>query len=460
MLYQIPIGVEGGAWPYRYQKITGPSWLNIVHENLTFNAGTGTYSPEFGYGVLSGTAPATPGGPDTVTVRVTDMLGNTADVTFGVTVATTNFVHVDQTNGSDISGDGSLANPFQTVYHVNITAPATNKIVVVHGSTYTMPAHSVVAGDGWWQIKGSVNTPSAYISSAGQMIDVDCSNARRAVDLGSKADAFVSGFNFINCGLNDPPPNVRIIHAANTHVDRSVFWNLRCANQWGGTSGTDNPGFIILFRPGVNGHNYVYIADCVASDFVGGPNGNDFYTAYNVRHGLIERNTMTRFDGTGGGSDVIHLKGTHRMATVRANLLNSPIVNPRSGIGWASGGDVDGCEWDFDICYNRIGHDAGRGAISCNNNLENFACVTSWNAHIYRNSLRGSLRNLDGSSLLVPEAYATSNVCKTMPDVWTADTDNVVTGTTDPFDANMNLTGSYRTSYLGIAGAEITAIPS
>jgi hypothetical protein len=449
MLYQIPIGVTGGAWPYRYEKTTGPAWLDIIHENLTFNAGTGTYSPEFGYGVLSGTAPASPSGPDTVTVRVTDMLGSFVDVTFSVTVATTNFVHIDQTNGSDITGNGSLANPFQTVHHVNITAPAVDKIVVVHGSSYTMPAHSVVGTDGWWYLQ--TGTPSAYISSAGQTIDVDCSNTRRAINPGGKTDVFASGFNFINCGLNDPPPNVRVVHATSP-VTRSTWWNLHCTSPVGGTVMTDNPGFFVLFHPGGAGHQYPYFVDCTATDLPDASNGSDMYICFSMRNVLFERNTTTR----GLGVNVVHLKDSTQRGTFRAiTLIDCVPSQTNIGVGFQDTTPT----YDIEVCYCSINTDAGRGAIGANNNFHDHAWLPQANVHFYRNSVKGSIENGLGT-LGYPELYVRSNAYMAKAGVFTADEDNLFTAGVNPFDANMRLTGAYRTTYLGLAGAEITAIPS
>lgn len=148
--YNIRAVVIGGSYPYAFSLSGAPS-------GMTINASTGEIT------WANPTADATP------TITVTDSEGTQRSASWTITVSTSGFLFYS-TTGSDSTGTGTLANPYQTLGHArNNTA---NSIVYFRSGTYSManfPSISLVAsvgsgnwGCGWGPGRGSSLQLLAY----------------------------------------------------------------------------------------------------------------------------------------------------------------------------------------------------------------------------------------------------------------------------------------------------------
>ena len=182
--YRIPVSIQGGAYPFYYEILSGPSWLTI---------GGTVYEDD--YGVLHGVAPATPQASETVVLRVTDQELTKVDIEFPLTVTTDGFIFVDvnaktsgdgtigsplklfsELHGGYYPGSGSLGNPATTAY--------SGKRVYLRGGVHQVadiPTPTISWADG---------RPQVILGYPGESVDLNFTNGK----LNSiRADFFFGG---------------------------------------------------------------------------------------------------------------------------------------------------------------------------------------------------------------------------------------------------------------------------
>lgn len=119
--YETRVAAKGGIYPYRFALRTAPTGMAI----------------DVRRGVVTWAAPATSTGPHNVAVDITDAAGAQTSTTWTVEVTTRGFYFVSA-NGSDVTGDGSRANPWATPGWANNPTHnhAPTDIVYVTAGTY------------------------------------------------------------------------------------------------------------------------------------------------------------------------------------------------------------------------------------------------------------------------------------------------------------------------------------
>jgi hypothetical protein len=448
--YEVPIGVHRGAWPYKYELLDdgGATWLDIEAETLAFNAGTGVWEVGDGYGWLSGTAPAS-GGPWDVVVRVTDQEGSTLDLSWTITLDATRFGFVDPASGSDSTGDGSAGNPFASPKGLRNSGDFDDKIAVLV-SAYTMD-WAELGVEARCDVGRVVGDPIAWIApDRTNKVVIDASTANRFANVDA-SDAFYCGFRINDCARSAAslPANVRVMQMT-TAVDRCVFANLHFDNPDPGSSATDNVGCLFFpeeGNPGGSAHNDNFITRCRldrAERFSGTSTQGVFLVdAYsNVRY-LWEFNVA---DVDSDSKELIWPKGQNAEGTIRHNWTRLIIFNGHQA-----------ASENNEICYNRCYGDGESLYFNSGNTPGYNGDENNW---VYRNNVVDDIRNRPGGDGGVPEMHAVANVVKGVmnPGTGSFATDErnlVLDGAANPFDANLNLTGSYRTTYLGLRGAEV-----
>lgn len=371
MLYEIPIGVGGGAWPYMYEVISGPAWLSV-----------GRFYGDSQYGILHGTPNATGSYP--VTVRVTGADGvNYVDVQFTVQSDVTNPVTVDAqfifvqagyagTKVGTITqplaefGDWYGASQSNSTYH--------NKIIVWRGGEYssvTVPAEN----SGNLRLVSSTKTPS-LIGFPGEEPVFDMSLSKFLDDTAGINDLYVTGITWKNARNN----------VANAHYfwitddsNRATFWKNKFTDMQYGTTGDDNTGPIFVGTTAAV-KNYYLIQDNLCENVLNGGVNGTYFTLFRVSNYLIHNNTAVNCT-TGTG---INAKGTVANGTIRANQLWDNVTGIQIGIGY--GQECLEIPHDHEICWNNA---------KCPGNViqfinSNYYAGQTYNTYLYRNTLQGA----------------------------------------------------------------------
>jgi len=440
--YEIPIGVQGGAWPFKYEILNGPSGATI-----------GQYYGDPDYGVLKWTPTNGDSGTKTFTVRVTDQELNTVDLTWTTTIDANQFVFVDANAAS--TGPGTIASPLKTFadwYKGDVDATdATyhNKIVVFRGGNYT--AVGSAANDGNVRLESAYKTPS-FIGYPDETASIDFTTAMVFSADSGMSDTFVA-----NLTLKNARPTV-----ANSHFwwmagtpERVTFWNNVFDTLGNGTNGGDNPCGIFVSDVSAD-KNYFLIKGNTFQNFTNdGPNGS-FVDMYRVYYVVIEENLMQNSTPEYG----LWAKVTKAYVTIRANRME----NVRAGINLWYGDAAPGTPHDHEVCWNKVVIDPAWGT-----NTRTFLVMgdapssinsNHYNTFIYRNTFYGGTSTTQSVG---PDPYNTDGnmIMSNNLSQWrTNEQETIIPNLTGDMnsgiaDSNGLLTGAYRTQYLGMRGAEV-----
>ncbi len=435
--YEIYIGVQFGAWPYRFEKIAGPDWLEIVDETLQWD-GTRFVIPP-GYGVLRGTAPREPRPPETVTVRVFDQAHDRpdpscVDVTFTVQVHSEPFVFVDNESGDDASADGTIGSPYRTVQALKASGEHGRKICIVLGDSYYMDWPAYGTEERFDTLEP--HQPCAYIRDVPGYCRVDGSDSNRFANERG-VDSFYAGFSVEDIQQNTRlQDNVKVFQNWGRQAVRTTIQRVQVKNMWPGHRVNDNPGAIVCMVPQgyhldnpESLHRYNYYVDIVADTLwregdtrAGNPPAA--YRSGGMRN-LIERFTVKN---AGYGGHISNKWGS-RYHEVRACTLTEN--NPRNAhvqIGVSAG--RYGVTKHAVGCWNRANPGSvWFSGVSDDPALEGFAALRNSAADVssqrafHRPLLRGN----------IAAAY-------TRNDHWDGDGRNIrVDSLPEAFDAQMRL---------------------
>jgi len=371
MLYEIPIGVQGGAWPFKYEITSGPSWLSV-----------GQYYGDNQYGVVHGTPGATGSYPVTVRVTGADNV-NYVDVQFTVQSNISNSAIVDAQfvfvqDGYAGTKVGTISQPLATIpdwWGASISDSAYhNKIVVCRGGNYTatMPP---AENNGNMRLQASTKT-CQIIGFPGETVIWDMSTAKIFDDSTASNDLFVSGITFINA-RNDLA-NAHYFWLTGT-TNRATFWKNTFKDMLHGTAGDDNTGPIFIATTATV-KNYILIQDNICENVINGGFNGTYFTVFRASNVLIHNNTaLDCTTGTG-----INAKGTVANVTIRANQLWDNVTGIQLGIGYGS--EAGEIPHDHEICWNNA---------LCPGNVIQFVNSNtytgqSYNTYLYRNTLQGA----------------------------------------------------------------------
>lgn len=273
--YNIRIGVIGGKYPYTYGLVAGPQGMQI----------------DSGRGEISWTPSLE--GETAFSVNVTDSLGQSIQKGFIVNVTHDSFYFVDD-DGDDASGNGSLANPWQTIQHANSNIGDIDSTVIVRQGYYLV--------EEGMEIREIRDSPRRWIAYPGEeaIIDLNSSGSFQV----QLEEVYFQGFEFRNA--YGPMFNVWT-------TDRSVwrdneFYNLTVSGS--------NCGFINMGDGGSN-HTDNIFQDNVMSETRGDPNQVAGLITFNAKRLLFEDNNVS-----GSDSRCVGDKDNGFYNTYRGNIVH------------------------------------------------------------------------------------------------------------------------------------------
>jgi hypothetical protein len=365
--YEIPIGVQGGAYPFLYQLIEGPPGAYVGQTFL-----------ETEYGVLTWT----PSGQTTsqrFTIQVVDQDGDKVTITWVAAYNNGAFVFID---GSVVSaGDGSFASPLKTFadWYKNNQNDATylNKIAVFRGTgTYTLTGDT---SNGNVFLNATAKTPTV-IGDPDAIATLDCGTGKfytaARVD-----DMYFAHLKFVNARNDILNPHYFWL---TSNPYRASFFKCDFSDISHGTAeygSGDNPAPIFM-----SGGEADYFLEKrnVYHDFENNGSGNGGYCiVYRFNYVLFEDSIAYNTD-TGAGW---HAKGTVSKMTMRNITAVNNVIGCQIRIGFgAESGRVPS---DHEMCYNNISvpwaSDLCMGAVG-----SNYYAGVSGQVWVYRNTFLGA----------------------------------------------------------------------
>jgi len=437
MTYEIPIGVQGGAWPFKYEIISGPSGATIGSVHNSQN-----------YGIVNWVAPNS--GTYTFKVRITDQDLNTIEAQWTVTVDPSMFVFIqDGWTGSKV---GTIDQPLEDIsdWYKGDQNDSTyhNKIIVFRGGNYQLLGDT--GSNNNTRLLASTKTPS-FIAYPGETPIIDCSISKVITGNASLKDIFVAGITWEN-GRQDV--NNAHFWWAVGDVSRSTWWNNHFDNLSPGLTGNDNTSTVFISDNSKEKTNILYKDNLLTNIHNLGYNGS-YVEAYFTSYMLIEGNVARDSDTNAG----FFAKQTIAYVTIRANEAYQNVAGEQLGIGYGT----PITPHDHEICWNRVVTTNASSGVTFMWAHSN-ANTSYYNSFIYRNTfVNGSSwvrfvgkenYKVDGNVVVsnMLSRWGTSIMDVVIPNI-TGNTSASITDTTG------KLTGTYRFNFLGKRGYEISDSP-
>ncbi|QPG06419.1 hypothetical protein IT774_04295 [Salinimonas marina] len=365
MTYRIPIGVQGGAWPFTYKLIEGPEGAVIGQTETEDNYGIVSWDP--------GTA-----SPSEVTfrVRVKDKVGNNTDITWSVRVDNDKFLFIQ--DGYDGPKVGSINQPLEDIADWykgdRDNADYHNRIVVFRDGNYQL-----IGGEDTKfnvRLNADTKTPS-LIGFPGEKAVIDASKAKVLTENDRMTDLFIADLHW-----KDSRQDVNNAHFfwAVGNVTRATWWNNSFSNHGMGKKGNDNPAGVFISDRSHHKKNILY-KDNKHDGFMNGRGNGSYVDIYYSSYVLIEGNYASNSDNACG----FWAKGTTSFVTIRDNHAYDNIGSGGICVGY--GRESPEIPHDHEIAWNRIVIKEGnkRGTAL------RFSGQKSWdgkhyNSYIYRNT--------------------------------------------------------------------------
>lgn len=445
MQWELDIAVQGGSWPFKYEITTGPAGMTIG-ETLTPLGDVQVVGDSYGKLVW----PNPTGTSESVTVKVTDQDGNTATWSTTLTIGTARHVFVDDIGTG--TGTGTIADPYtdwDDFWVSNTDNGNLNKIVVFRAGTYT-PSDGA-SGE---SIVNPTYKPRSYINYPGESVTFTMSTAR----IQSIApDFYIRGIDLD--GYKTTAANWRCIFL-NGQFDRQSIQRCTFDNMEEGTVGTDNPACIYANgistkRQNITVSRCTQKADCNIS----------LITTFDCQHVVVEHNIG---DGTNitshNGDFFIQIKDDSSDVSVRRNSAINCNGSGRGGIWFNNQKSTpsSGVANNQEMCWNVIedNNTGVIGAINSNTSSE------STNTYIFRNTIINNTNNASqtfwfSTNGIGDDPVAIYNCFSNTSGILGAVYDDALDAMSNQaialtsFDADGNLTGTARTSNLGIRGYEV-----
>ncbi len=437
---EIPIVAQGGAWPFHYKIVTAPAGATIGENHGDAN-----------YGVLVWSNPTA--GSHDFGVRIIDHDFNVVTARWTCTVGTSGFVFVDD-NATDDTGAGTIGDPLKTIegWYKSSSTDSTYQgdHVIYRAGTY-----SVTTTDTSLSV-GSTYKPMVHLAYPGETAIFDCNTSKQWFwDTDDWDDVYVGGIRWENS--SNTVANSRFMNGLQL-ADRATVYDCYFYNGRNGTSANDNESCFFINSPTSGRRNYFAFINNTYDTLANGTNGFSAVDMYQCSYVVFQGNTLKNISS----SQVFWPKVGCQYITARANTVE--------GGTWTFGtqmlhffhSDTDGEEGGpGESCYNLIdmvGSNTNTAfplRVNGSPNAE-FGADTHWS---YRNTyLGGRIQCLfNGADAQYLELEVIVNERSPQYDgSWTVS--NCLTGASadNIVDANGLLQGSYRTSYLGLRGHEIS----
>lgn len=361
MSYEIPIGVQGGAWPFKYELIKAPAGAKI-----------GSLYGATNYGAITWT-PATQSGTEEFVVRITDQELKTIEASWKVTIDPSMFVFVK--SGATGTKAGTITDPLGSIadwFKAPKDATYLNKIIVFRGGNYNLVGDPAEKNN--LRLLKEAKTPS-LIGFPGEEPIVDASTSKIMVS--DLTDIFVSGITWKNA-RND---------VADAHyfwltgeVSRATFWRNHFTEMKYGQAGTDNTGPVFISSTVKIKENILYKENRISNVLNNKGNGH-YIDIYRAKYILIEQNVAKNTSTSYG----FWMKSTVAFVSVRANEALDNVVGSQITIGYGSA--VGEVPHDHEVCWNRIAVPVDQDGPAMLILGSDFYKDQSYNTFIYRNTI-------------------------------------------------------------------------
>lgn len=454
--WEIPIAIQGGAWPFRYAIVDngGAEGLAIGSElDRVSDAGFIVHRASEDYGRLWWNDPVN--GQYDILVRVTDQQGDSIDVPVDLTVGTEGWLFVDADDGDD-SSDGTLGSPFRTIDRIHTDPADHSESRVYLSGVVPMDGNN----DGRLSINNSDGAPRTWVGLPGSSAVLEAYEGRISLSL---PDFYLANLEHRHSAdyYPDTGSYLHMITAwGNTHrltlhdVHFSRFHGVPVNHDLGNSS-------VIMFTDPGSFRDHV----AVVNNRISGDNGV-FTSAYRLRHAVFEHNKAIDANFITGEAStwaIFWMKRGNEFITLRANeFFDKNTWGTPGNLGGAMGlGASRNIEFAWNTVETPWDADSNRkGALKLwtFSSQSSFAWTTETPVWIYRNSLRRHI-SYEGDNLAnMPDENVISERNVLAEGSWPSSSillniDNL--DESDFLDGNMRLSGSFRDSYLGRYGAEL-----
>lgn len=454
MDYKVRINVEGLAYPLKFELITSPAGATIGSELVrSIDPATGkTLHSRFQqYGIVKWLNPTA--GTETFTARITDQDGTTLDISWTTTQDDTKFAFVGSVGGNtpNDANDGTFENPLETFVAGLWKSSDSDNTFVGKQAVFaegTYPIHSGTAPSS--PILNSVFKPIVYRAFNDEAVTFGTDTGHWRTGGGSSEDLAVID---IECdGSRTDLANNRIFNMQNT-FGRNVFWGVSFKNITIGTSGTDNPCCIGYFS-NVTKRNDLVCVDCSIDSTV----KVQLFLTFASNGVLVENNSGENLNiPASNGAHVIQIKDDTDNVTVRANNFSGFVADGVIEMSNQNTGGQPIIE-NQEVCWNIVSSTSNNPPIQWNTEIGSPDAV---NTHDYKNSVIGddpfAYRFL-GNVSPTPVKISANGYVGTYDGTNFTDVSPVpVSLSASDFDAGDLLTGSARSTHLGLIGGEVAA---
>jgi hypothetical protein len=429
--YEIPVGVDFGAWPYYYELTDAPAGMAI---------GQTLWLPN--YGVVSWDNPVA--GTYTVAGRVTDQDGNVVTFQWSVTITTAKAIFIDAVNGNN-SNNGSINAPFlnNQGWHLGTIATTTYAGYHVYYRGGNHQLAGMASNSNNIRIDGFSQHPAAFVRYPGETVNIDCSTGR-FFSMSPHSDLFVSGIRFHD-GRQDFE-NAHFFWLAAGGISRCTFFRNVFDTLGPGTVGTDNTSCV--FISDTSGRkSHMYFCENEYTGLGSSSNGVSAFDAYYTDHILFERNDLHDLTS----AYCIWPKIQNDFVCIRNNKAR----NFTSGWAMAVVG-FDNANHVAEVCFNTFLNDNASAPTI----MFDMGVGGMGQAYAYRNTVIGEIHGrTPASSGIVRDANNNIVICPTadwlirMTDVGASNVHYA--SASGVLDVNGLLTGAARDNYLGTHGAEV-----
>lgn len=435
--YRIPIVVQGGAYPFKYDLVAAPAGMTI-----------GKFWDQNDYGIVRWDNPLS--GSYDIQVDVTDQDGTTVSVSWHLDVNTSKTLFLSPTGNN--ANPGTLAQPklSNSSWHLNNDNDTTydGYHIYYRGGTYALDGDPATGNN----IRLHSGKPMVLLAYPGETPIFDMSTGKfvgfnaLASHLGPQ-DLFVSGIRFENGDQTDA--NSHYFWLTGNSVKRVTLFENYFYNLGPGSAGNDNPSVCFVSNTTNRKSYFAYVGN-VYEDLLASGNGVSAFDHYYTDYTVFENNEFRNNQGRFGAWQKSH----NDLATFRRNKGKFNTAGVEGLMNFSTYDQIPDATAEF--CWNYIEA----------NNPSGFAGAIVWvdqevkgkgHAFVYRNTFVGRVhaRTSGGG---VYTRMAENNVIVTdysTPLNNFVDANNLIGSPTDGIiDATGNLQGTYQSS-LGTHGWQI-----
>lgn len=383
MQYRIPVAIQGGAYPFHYELISGPTGMTV-----------GTDYHNTNYGVVTWT-PTSQGGPYNVHVKVTDQDDNTIDAIWTVTADNSKFIFIDPNAATN--GTGTKASPFNTMVGIGIvdgsgTNPLKGKAVILRKGTTNFYGPET---SGIYSFLSTIGNPFVFLGYTGEVAALDMSSGYFRNR--GQSDVYFGQVTLKNAKTIEITPGGEkdtMVYFDWAKTNRTTFFENRFENiQWNsGTGFGSNQAAILTWNPGILRKYFTVIGNTM--DNYNMPLVELFDTEYVV----LDKNIFTSNGKAFGGNGGFNIKSDLQNVSIRSNSADVPFNMGEGLIRIATQAQTfpnNNIEVAYNLCL-----------VPDNTNVMRSFLVDDPSAphiYVYRNTFRGKVVQFDFSGVIVYE---------------------------------------------------------